>query len=362
MRLLFFLFLFIGSLWAEAEIYSDTPDEVEQTVLYLSYDEFPTHLFRGQVFSIRLKTLSTISTSGNISYHFDNSSGVTLLTTEPIRKIEEPYYYDTFYFRVDSRNIRTPDITAVIKYSEFYEAYPTTIDGKQLEAVTLNPDRKYANIIADNFYITQVKTTRYDKNSNIAVFMASAEHCNLETFNLEDAIKQGFESLDNNYDTSTMTYYAIIPTTLKTLKFSYFNLGKKRFTDIVIPIVLDDDSVSTQSDLKPTEYKHTMLKIAGAGAVAFVGLLLLLFKRRFTYLMLIIIPGLYIAYVNAPVESTCVKKGSHIYLLPIKRGTIFETLSEQKIFEVQGSIKGYKKIKLDDNKIGWIKNEDICAY
>ncbi len=355
-----FLFL-ITSLWAEPDSYSDTPDMAEQKVLYISYKEVPQQIFQGEVFAIRLKTLSTVTSFDNITYQFENAEGLTLLTPEPVREIKLPYYYDTFYFIADKARIRTPDITGTVKFSEFYQAYPTRLQGQRIDVVSLNPNRHYVHILADNFSILQAKTTYYDRHSNIAVFTASAERCNLETFKLTDVIKQGFESIETSFDTSTMTYYAVIPSEIETLKFSYFNLQKKRFVDVIIPIIIDDDSVSTQSDLKPIEHKHTLIKITAAGAVAFVGLILLLIYRRVFYLLLVIIPGLYIAYVSVPIQYACIKEGSPIYLLPMQHGTIFETTTSEYNLEVQGSVTSFIKVKLHNNNIGWIKNEDLCT-
>jgi len=361
MRLFLGLFLFIVSLMAEPDSYSDTPDEVAQKVLYLSYDQFPKRLVRGELFALRLKTLSTLDTEHDIVYHFENGRGLKLLTEEPLRDIRGKYYYDTFYFIANGRNIRTPDITAVIKYSDFYEAYPTLISGEKLDVVTLNPDSHYAHILADDFSVLQAKTTRYDHQSNIVVFRAEALRCNVDTFHFNDALKQGFESAKTRYDSSSLTYYAIIPSKLETLKFSYFNLKKKRFINVIIPIIIDDDTVSTQSDLKPIEHKHTLLKITAAGVVAVLGLILLLFRRRLWYLIFIIFPLLYIAYASIPIQHACIKAESPIYLLPMKHGTIFEMTPSQYTLEVQGSVENYTKVKLHNNNIGWIKNEDLCT-
>ncbi|RLA72079.1 MAG: hypothetical protein DRG24_03890 [Epsilonproteobacteria bacterium] len=361
MHFLFGILFLIVSLTVHAEGYSDTPDEVAQKVLYLSYDDVPQRLMQGELFAIRIKTLSTLDSEYEIVYRFKNGRGVKLFTEEPIREIRGKYYFDTFYFIANRQKIRTPDITAVIKYSDFYEAYPTVLEGRKLDVITLNPDTNYAHILADDFSVLLAKTTQYDNQSNIVVFRAEASRSNLETFHFNDALKQGFESIINHYDRSSMTYFAIIPSKLESVKFSYFNLEKKRFVNVIIPIIIDNDTVSTQSDLKPIERKHTMLKISAAGVVIFIGLVLLLLRRRLWYLILIIIPGLYIAYASIPIQHACIKEGSPIYLLPMKHGTIFEITPSEYILEIQGSVTDFTKVKLHNNNIGWIKNEDLCT-
>ncbi len=362
MHFLFAILFLITSLSAQDQSYSDTPDQVAQKVLYLSYDKLPKRLMRGELFSLRIKTISTLSSDQEIKYYFKKAQGLKQLTTEPLREIQGRYYFDTFYFVATGQKVRTPNITAVIKYSNYHEEYPTLLEGKKLDVVTLNPDHHYAHILADDFSVILAKTTHYNSQSNIVVFRAKAERSYIETFHLDDAIKQGFESSETNFGTSMMTYYAIISSNIETLKFSYFNLKKRRFVSIEIPIVIDDDKVSTQSDLKPIEHKHTLLKISAAAVVIFIGLIFLLIRRRLWYLVFIIIPALYIAYASVPIEHACIKKGSPIYLLPMKHGTIFETTPSKYTLEVQGSVENYVKVKLLNNNIGWIKNEDLCTH
>ena len=141
MHFIFGILFLITSLWAGPEDYSDVPDMAEQKVLYISYDEVPQQLFQGEVFAIRIKTLSTVTSFEDITYQFENAKGLTLLTPEPVREIKLPYYYDTFYFIADKAHIRTPDITGTVKFSEFYQAYPTLLQGQKIDVISLNPNR-----------------------------------------------------------------------------------------------------------------------------------------------------------------------------------------------------------------------------
>jgi hypothetical protein len=371
MRFIFGLLALLGTLSAEPSVFTgyfpnDTEDErpepVVQKVLYLSYAEVPDRVFKGEIFPVTVKTLSTIRTFDAITYAFKRGQGIKLLSSEPERKTEGPYFMDTFYFLATGQVIRTPDIHATLLVGDDRGERDTTLSGKRVESVVLNPSREYAHILADSFRVDESKTNRYNDEYNILVFQATAEHCHLESFSLNNIKKQGFESIEPAIDTSSMTYYAIIPRKLESLKFSYFNLKSGRFENISIPIVVDEDTVSTQSDLKPVEHRHTLLKIAAASAIGLLGFILLLVYRKWWYLPLLIAPGLYIAYIAVPAEDVCVKEESPIYLLPMENGTVFKMTQTRRIYEVQGSTEEYTKIKLDDNKIGWVKNEDLCAY
>lgn len=360
MRLILLFALLFTSLYAESFEYSDEPEVIEK-VLYLNYEKIPKRLFKNEIFTITIKTLSTIGRSEDIIYHFSNKSGVKLLSDIPERSKRGTYSYATFYFQATSQWIRTPDIMAELVLSSSGRSYSSTLRGKKIDGVKLNPDIDFANILADSFTLTNYKTTRYDRKHNIAVFSATTMRCNIEDFSLSGYKKQGFESMKASYDESTMTYYAIIPNKLENLTFTYFNPKLAKFKTVMIPIIIDSDTVSTQTDLKPREHTHELIKMGVAGAVAVTALLMLIIRRKLGYAILIILPLVYIAYAAIPIRYACINAGSPIYLLPMENGTIFEEASGQYSLEVQGEIKGYTKVKLQNNKIGWVRHEDLCT-
>ncbi len=356
---LLLLSLVLTVVHAEEFTYSDEP-EVEEKVLYVSYDYLPEQVFTGEIFPVTFKTLSTIDRYDDILYEFSNGRGVKQISKTPERSVKNQYFYDTFYFQAISNVVTLPNVTVSLSFSQFSQNHATTLNGKRIAAINLNPNRDFSHILAEDFALTNTKTTKYDSQNNILVFSATAKRSNLDNFTLDTYEKQGFESLQLSHDMSLMTYYIVIPKKLEEIQFSYFDLTDKSFKQILIPIMIDNDTVSTQSDLKPKEYAHQIIKVAVAGAVSIVGLILLYIRRKLFYLIVIIIPLVYIAYASIPIRYACIKQDSPIYLLPMSNGTIFEKASTQYNLEVQGSIDGYTKVKLQNNKIGWVKNEDLC--
>jgi hypothetical protein len=342
-------------------IFSSEP-EVQPKVLYLSYTEVPERVFRGEIFSLTLKVLSTEAQFEDIDYTVGGGSGYKLLTPVPERRVEGRYYYDTFFFQATGASLRTPELTAAVRFSEFVTSEPTTLEGKSIDVITLNPPKGFAHILADHFEITNYKTTRYNRGYNIAVFNAKAMRCNIEALHFDGIEKQGTESVAPSHHESLITYYAILPKKLENLKFSFFDLKSETFVETLIPIIVEDDTVSTQSDLKPTEHRHTLIKVAVAGGIALLALILFIMKRRLIVLPFIVLPMLYIAYAAVPIEYACIKPDSPIYLLPMENSTTFEVTTRQYNLEVQGRIENYTKVKLENNKIGWVSNEDLCVH
>ena len=329
-----------------------------QKVIYLSYadeDNLPERLFNGEYFSVTYKTLSTIGQHKKLHYNFTHSKGVRLQNSSPYRKNKGNYVLDTFYFLTTSSNIKLPTVTASIGNNK------TSLAGIKIDGVTLNPDKKFANILADDFKITAIDAKKYDKKHNIITFEAEAKHCNIKAFKLKNANEQGFESTKNGINHSSMTYYAVIAKKYGKLEFTYFNLERERYIKVKIPFEVMDDSVSTQSDLKPTESKHNIIKIGLAVAVIVILLILLLVYRKWWIALFIVFPAGFIALQSAPAEKICVSANAPIYLLPIENATVFDVLTSQEYFEVKHSVKDFKQIA-HNKKIGWISEDDICAH
>jgi len=340
-----------------------SPQELEKLpkVLYLSFKELPKRVLKGEIFTVTIKTLSTVKDFTDVTYKLSNSTGLKLLSDFPTRDMDTRYYYETFYFLVTSRDARVPDIEATLVNYHEDQFKKTTLIGKKLNVVSLNPKKDFSNIIANSFELQEYKTTSYDEYNNIVVFTANATNCDIASFKLSNVVKQGAESIIESYFDSKITYYAVINKDLKTFSFSYFNLKNNHFINVNIPIIVDDDSVTTQSDLKPKDQSHELLKMQIAAGVAFVGFIIILWRRKYIYLIFILIPLAYIAYIGVPSKEICIKEGSDIHLLPVNNGTIFETTPRVYHLQKEGDAKGFTKVKLQNDKIGWVKNEDICS-
>ena len=365
MRFLFLSLLYIVALFGDdfntTDVNQSRVKAPLQKVLYLSFEKVPQRIIKGEIFSITIKTLSTVKNFYDITYQFSNSRGLESLNDTPFREETPKYYYDTFHFLATKGSVKLPDITATLITEDNIEYKTTTLLGVTMNTVTLNPKKEFANIIADNFELLDYKTTSFDQAHNIIVFSAVAQRCNIKSFKLKGVYKQGVESLSESLTDSKITYYAIINQELETFSFSYFNLQKNKFSMIRIPIIVNDDSVTTQTDLKPKDQSKEKLKMNIAALVALVGFIIILWRRKYIYLVFIFIPLAYIGYLAIPSKDVCVKKGSTIHLLPVHNGTIFETTQKRLYLTKEGNVKEFVKVKMKNEKIGWVKNEDICS-
>ena len=124
---------------------------IVQKVLYLNYADVPKRVFKGQIFAVTLKTLSTIGQVDNLTYTFSDAHGLKLFSNEPERVMKGKYAYDTFYFLAKTQWLQTPHIEASLLADQYIDTKIATLPGKKVEVVTLNPASDFSNIIANDF-------------------------------------------------------------------------------------------------------------------------------------------------------------------------------------------------------------------
>lgn len=326
--------------------------------LKLEYANVPSRLYIGEIFPLTIKLTPVDIASSDIEYSLQNEEGIRVFSPTPKRIVKADGVYDTFYFLVQSASLRLPDITATLASNG---SDSNSITGTSLIASTLTPPATFANVLAASFKIIDYKTTAYNQESNIVVFTAIARRCNIGTFSLPNTIKQGFESKLPNVEESQITYYTIIPNTQQSLDFTIFNLEKNRYESLSIPITVDDDTVSTQGDLSPTDARHTELKVGGAAILTVILIAMYYWRRKQWYLVASALPFFFVVFTLLPNESICVKKGAPLQILPIKHGTIFEVTMEETNIESESKVGDFTKILLDNNKVGWVNKRDICS-
>lgn len=354
LRLIFTLFLFLSSLWAE--------EELSPKLLYLSYENVPKKIYKSQIFPVTIKIIAATEAYESIDFALVGGSNV-----EPLPSLEGEVQKDgynlhkTFYFKATGTHIRLPDIEVTLAEQGYAAIHKELLAGESFDAIALRPKDGFCHVIARDLNITNYKTTRYDSKSNLVVLSIEASEANIEDFKIANAFKQDIESADIAFDTANIIAYAIVPNTLKKLEFNFFNLKSNSFENRTIPIRVKDDEVSTQSDLSPTLGSYETIKLSAASGGALLFLILFLFKRKWPYLIFFLILGSYIATYFMPIKTVCVKEGTQVTLLPTKNSTVFYKISKKTELKELNHIDGYTKILLENDKVGWIKDEDICA-
>ncbi len=350
--------------YAEDTLQDESDRSVQEMVeedLYLSYEHFPSKIYKNQIFSVTVKVLNTNKNYTELWREFGTFDGMRVIQNFPETDQVDYTSYDTYYFQATKDVVRTPDLLYKLLRDDGIEYQPARVKGKNFATVELQSDEYFCNVLAEEFSVKSYKTTAYDTTNNIIVFSVEAKGANIEDFNITQATIQGFESFKYVLPDAFMTYYAVIPKHIRKLEFNYFDLKKSAYIPVIINIEVDDDTVSTQMDLAPTQYTHTYAKIMIAATLIIIGLVLFIIKRQKRYFFIIALtPILYVAWVYFPKERLCVKPDAKIYLLPMENSTVFKKSYGTQHLQKLGKVDDYSKVLLRNSNIGWIKDEDIC--
>ncbi|KPH53418.1 hypothetical protein HPU229334_05725 [Helicobacter pullorum] len=314
-------------------------------------------LYVNQIIPIEMKLL-IFSDYSNITTNFilENESIEVLNPNEKWILNQDSSLKNTFYFKIKQPSYTIPKIEVVVKTNEG-EAKEATqaIEGK---AIVLERKGVYSQVVAQDLQILDTKITSYDSQNNLVVLQIQGNMANLFDFHLAAYSQQGIESKSGDYKESVIFYYVIVPKSLEVLSFDYFNIQSKKYVELQVENLSQDDRISTQSDIKP---KNTLqiYKILAAIFLAIVFFGLYFYKRKIIFLILGICVLAVLFYLLSIKTAVSLKPDAEIRIQPTFNSTII--LKTKDVIEVKilADRHGYYKVLLEDERIGWVKEDDI---
>ncbi|RXJ84468.1 hypothetical protein [Arcobacter cloacae] len=329
--------------------------------LYLSYKKIPTNVYKNQKFELTVKALITTTNFDNLTTSFSNYSNISILNpNSQWKKISYDVYENTFYFKVKSNNFRLPDIEVKLLNGN------NIIDTSQLSTIPIRysdigkGDERYSNVIADKILLKAYKTKQYNNNEALTIIDIDGINSNLEDFKLKNIEEQGVSAIKESDATQNLVYYFVTPIYQKNLIFTYYNSATKSFKDVKVPLILQNELVSTQTDLNPNDSTFEKYKKIATLVLFGILFLLTLWKRKKILIFLTIISFIIALFYNLPNAKGVVKKDSFVYILPTKNSTIFFKIENEQKVEILEKKNGFIKILgLENGFIGWIKEESF---
>jgi len=341
--------------WEESGDYNRPPlAQTQEALLYITPENYPQKLYIGQIFAVTLKITSL---NRHLPYSVTIKGGKNVYALSRVKYLSpKSRARVTFYFKATGTPVVVPRF--IVQYENGTGRAGTT--PRSIPAVRLNPPRHYSGVLATSLQLLNYQASTYDQNRNILVLDMNASFANLRDFHLPGALKEGIDTFKGGPLASKMVYYAVLPESTEQVRFSYFNLTKNRYETFRIPVLVKRSSVSTQTNLDPQASEFTRFKIAVT--LFFIALWLLLwFKtRRWRYPFYVTLATAYLLTYLIPLKKVCLKRNTVVYLLPTPQSTAFMRMdkeTEAKEMAIRGD---YVKIQLPNNRIGWIKHEDLC--
>lgn len=329
--------------------------------LYVSYKQTPKQVYKNQKFEVIIKALVTTKNFDYITTSFSNAKNIKVLN--PNSKwinTSGANYENKFYFKADKGNFKLPNFSnKLVKNGNIIEV-------SNLSSVNISysdiakSDERFSNIIAKDFRLKAYKTKQYNNKESLTIIDIDAINSNLEDFSLFDIKEQGVSKLIDNYPNQNLIYYIVMPIHKKKVEFNYYNIKSKSFITITIPLILQNELVSTQTDLNPNDSSFEKYKKIAVLVLLILFILLYIWKRNKIYLGISIVLLIISIIYFMPNRTGIVKKDSYIYILPTKNSTIFFKLKDEEKVEVLNRKSEFIKIMGIDKKfIGWIKEENF---
>ncbi|WP_297810676.1 SH3 domain-containing protein [uncultured Helicobacter sp.] len=319
-------------------------------------------LYVHQIISLDLKLLvlsdySTIKTE----FIFENAvqeGSVEILNKEQNWNLnaEDSSLRNTFYLKIKQPNYIIPQIKVSVNTSEGEASESTqNLSGR---AIKLERKGNFSQVLAQDLKILDTKITNYDTRHNLAVFQLQSTMGNLFDFHLEAYPQQGIESKSGDYKQAEAFYYAIVPKDLNTIRFDYFNLTTSKYTELQVENIALEERVSTQSDIKPKN-NYQFFKITSMIFLVLLFFGLYLYKRKLIFILFgVLALGMLLYFLTLKTSAT-LKANVSLRIQPTFNSTIILTTQEPMQVEILAQRSNYYKVLLQDERIGWVKRDDL---
>ena len=300
----------------------------------VKYENLKPFYYKNQIVNLKFKV---VSPKPNLM--FLNDSKIDLNITQI-----NPYIYQiSAKFKADDSN-KTITLYTNDEQQKIYLNKKITI--KNLPKI-----KNFSGVLAEKFNIINPISSEYENNKTILSFTIKCVNCNIEDFKLNK--DENLTVVSQN----EATYYTVLPKTQKKLTFYYYNTKQNRFEKETVPVILKEETISTQTDINPSENKiFTPLNIMILVLIA-IGIVIFLIYQKIWLLIFPLLLSIYLIIQLLPKGNVILKKGTKVQILPTKNSTVFYIVKKETNAKILNKKGNYIKIKIN-NKIGWINENN----
>jgi hypothetical protein len=329
--------------------------------LYVSYKEIPKQVYKNQKFEVTIKALITTKNFDYITTSFSNSKNTKVIN--PNSKwinTSNANYENKFFFKANNGSFKLPNFSIKLVKNGIVTEVSTLSSGHIIYSDIAKGDERFSNVIAKDFKLKAYKTKQYNNKESLTIIDIDAINSNLEDFSISGVEDQGISKLNDKYPNQNLIYYIVMPIHKKKIEFNYYNSSSKSFVTITVPLILQNELVSTQTDLNPNDSSFEKYKKMAVVLFLLLFILIYIWKRNKIYLIISIILLIISVIYLMPNKTGIVKKDSYIYILPTKNSTIFFKLENKEKVEVLNRKREFIKVMgIDKEFIGWIKEDNF---
>ena len=298
--------------------------------LIINYLNLKKSYYQNQIVNLKIRILSP-----TYNLQIINLDNLDINVTKP-----NPYIYNlnvTFQDSNSSHEIMlySKDINKTINFNNVIKTVP------------LPKIKNFCGVIADNLTITNPISTKFNNDKNLLSFTIKCKNCNLKDFHLKNMEKLSLDSYNE------ASYYIVLPKEQKNLTFYYLNTKTGNFQKIKIPVILKENTISTQTNINPTDNNFfTPVNILYLVLIV-LGLTIFLIYQKVWLLIIPVIFTIPLIVPFIPKGEINLKKGDKITILPTYNSTVIYIIKKSQKAKILKKSRNYVEIKID-NKIGWV--------
>ena len=313
----------------------------------------------GEIFYVDVEINSNYKVNFTPKIELKKTIDMQLLTNNIDFESNNGRYKTRIYLQANSANAKLNGIEAKL-YRNTELVGDSEVAIEQITIENLNFNKNYANLVASELKISNIKCTVYDDESIICGMDARANNTNFNNFSLKLAKSQSITNVGKNYENARCSIALIFANSVKNFSFSYFDPVENRFIDFSHNIVVESEEISTQTDLNPITKEINFYMQVGSLVLAVICLVIVVVFKRFFSLIAVAIIFVVFSFVSDKSFTTAVlSEGAGVRILPTHTSTVFYKNKSKKEVKVLATSDGYSKIALDDDTSGWVKNEDL---
>jgi hypothetical protein len=338
---------------------------IQSKQLYAKFLDFPTTVFAHQRVAVKIEALITTQEYTHIQTRFINSNSVAVINPqESWKTVGNNKLNNEFFLKIYNNDFELPTFQLVLyHYDEIIDVVNLPLQKVRHTNISSN-DEEFSNVIAQTLDVTMLNARQYSNEEILVVLQLEALNGNLEDFRLKAYEEQFLMSLDESYPKQVLTFNVIVPIYTKSIKFKYYNTQKEQFETLSAAVKLDEQLISTQTDLNPNNNNMELYKKVAVGIAAMVFILIYILRRHPFYIIIAIAFSAVFFYFAKPNDSLVIHQGTNIYILPTPNSTVFHVTQTKQLVEILNTKGSYFKIlfKFEDQNtrtVGWIKEKDI---
>lgn len=320
-----------------------------------SYSYTPKFLYSKQLFPVTILA-KHYNPKDPPHFEYDSLNLIQPINYKPIKALNKNEAFYTFYFKTPQNQEQLTIPTLTIWNQQYtYILHTKTIPIHTLKGID---NKHYSNLLASNLRVNSIRVDTYDTTNSLVTLDLEATEANMEDFHIPNVSDDGIENIQRDGARVTANYYFVTPSKKQTLRLSYYNLIKNRFSNINLNLA-SSSNFQKFDELNPKELNFDTIKKYTLMAIVVLFLLLAYTSRDHLYLILSAVLIALLVYFYIPNRSICIPEGTSLYILPTNNSNIITQIDQEYTAALLKQYRNFDKIDYKGLK-GWVKNENIC--